>query len=259
MIVAADSEEDWAVVKRGSNKVWIVSLSERSAHDLVRGRLAITGAGGSDYLSYLKRRIADRIQHGAVQKTFFDDVTEIIKTEMIDFYGTHYTPLAHLEAHRYQEPSLIIGGVFGGVRGLWRTHGSTVVAMRMGYEAVGAGTVWARAVLDSNIAFLASEHAATLTACYAIYSAKERDGYCGKDTHLAALRPGEVLLEWADPDAIRAAENVFRKYDELQSEMLNAIVLPPKNALEIHADSKLATIRAELDAINFYPIFTQQS
>lgn len=129
----------------------------------------------------------------------------------------------------------------------------------MGYDAVGTGAVWARAVLDSSISFLASEHAATLTACYAVYSAKERDGYCGKDTHLASLRSESPVLDWADPAAIRAAEDVFRRYDELQALMLNAIVTPPKTPLNIAADQQLGDIRAELGAINFYPTRLQRN
>jgi hypothetical protein len=252
LIVAADSQETWGTIKRPSRKIHIGTMTRRARGSLFRGRIALTGAGGSNYLDYLQDRIIGGIQKKTSGK-LTNNVQRVTEAEMTDFYVNHYVPVAYMESHRDEEPGLIIGAVMGAERGLWRAVGNVVRHTQMGYEVVGIGEVWARAVLDSSVSFLSNEHAATLTACYAIYSAKEMDGYCGKDTHIASLRPVGKLLRWADPDAVLEAERVFRKYDELQEWMLNAIVTPPNRPVKFETDQKLAAIRADLNAIDFYP------
>jgi hypothetical protein len=139
----------------------------------------------------------------------------------------------------------------GNDRCLFRTHGSTVQRTEFGYEAVGSGSIWAKAVLSSSRQCLSDEHAAMLAACYAVFSAKERDGYCGKDTHIVSLRRDTRML-LPDQAAIRAVEDVFRRHDKLQAAMFDA-VLPSSEGRPISADKEIASIRAELNAIDLFP------
>lgn len=177
-----------------------------------------------------------------------------IGVEIAEFFESHFLPMAHLDSHVMLEPQLIIGVQFGAVHDLWRTFGSTVRHVPMGAVAVGTGASWARPVLDGGIRYLASEHAATLTACYAIFCAKERSDSCGKDTHVFSLRDeGRGLLARADRGSVRAAEEAFRKYDALQKDMLNAIIVPPRAPVSIAADPRLDEIRNTLCEIDLFP------
>lgn len=58
LIVGADSEEGWwgAGQTLESNKIAIGTLKHAVDRTTQRGRIAVTGAGGSDYLAYLKSR-----------------------------------------------------------------------------------------------------------------------------------------------------------------------------------------------------------
>jgi len=258
LIVAADSQEDWGLLKRGSQKIRVEPVIRRGT-EVLRGRIAIAGAGGSDYLEYLKSKIAHAVQQpsDASADSFVDDVESALEGEMTDFYDNHFAPVAHLDIHRDQEPSLIVAASLGGDRGLWRTHGSTVRRIAFGSDAVGSGAVWARMALDTIAWRVVKEHTATLAACYAIYLAKESDGYCGKETHIVALHETSPLMSPADPDAIRAAEAVFRRYSEMQEVALNYMFTPGVMPAKVETNKHLKAFRRQLSELNFYPVKRQ--
>jgi len=80
LIVAADSQEDWGLLKRGSQKIRVEPVIRRGT-EVLRGRIAIAGAGGSDYLEYLKSKIAHAVQQpsDASADSFVDDVESALR------------------------------------------------------------------------------------------------------------------------------------------------------------------------------------
>jgi len=170
------------------------------------------------------------------------------------FFLTEYAPLApQLDPQGYEEPQLLVAVQFGDRRELWQTYKGTVTRVLGGHAVVGAGQIHASAILDPTTMISINEHAATVATCYAIFAAKEKVSGCGKETRVFALRRGGEMLA-ADSKAIREAEDVFREYEVLQNDNLNALLASPKRGyVSTNADARQSEIRAKLNAIEFYP------
>lgn len=253
LILAADSQEGWGGPKRNTRKIEVAALKGRNK---LRGRLAVTGAGDSDYLAYLKSRITQQSSSLVLSASGFEDsIEDVIQSEMHDFFGAHFVPLAHLES-RDAQPELIVAARMRDRMGLWTTRGTTVRRVGVGGVAVGSGALWSRTVLDQDIAsYLPSLHSATVTACYAIFSAKEHAEGCGNDTDVVSLGSDDgSLLQVAIPEEVRRAEEVFRKYDAMQKGTLRTLVGSPlRPIVSNQAELRLSAMREELSQINFYP------
>src|SRR5260370_32733378 len=146
---------------------------------------------------------------------------------LVEFYEVNYLPFAVEAGNENMRTDLIIGAQYNDERALFRTFRNTMQrSFWAGIVTVGAGAFWAESATRNMIAFIAGETAATLTAAYAIFAAKEHTEVCGKETQLFALRSAGDLFVVAHREAIREAEAIFEKYEGLQRELLQGMVTP---------------------------------
>lgn len=206
LIVAADTQETFPSAKMEGQK--ILALNDQRAEPL--GCVAFTGAGDASYLDSLGQKILgvflDRTDISKPR-----DLGSAFEAEVGRFYRDHVLPFGDTRVDNEQlAVSTIIAYQRGGNRGLFRTSLSAL--KEYDHAAVGSGALHALTVMDPLRRRAMTTESALRLAALAVYRAKERDPFCGKQTHLALLRSNRFHV--VASDVIKRWENVFSEMDQ---------------------------------------------
>lgn len=254
-IIAADSQEGTGSpgdLKNSAAKISLRSSGFVREGKLVEKTLAVTGAGDSGYLDFLKQKLSDAF--GDDPDVSIASFEKYLKSELRTFYKEHVVPFPPAEWGYQLAVKLIVSAQIGNERRMWVTHMNSVRPVT-DFAAAGSGESWAKYAWKAFIPQLADEHTASIVAAYAVFVAKENAEGCGKDTKLVSM-PVNGFFKAATPEGIRTLETHFRSYEGMERvERWKAM----GQQIEENTDFRpvLQTLRSDLANVVLYPPLPQ--
>jgi hypothetical protein len=216
VVLAADTQvgqQDY--LKTGQTKIVI----GRDTDHPERGYMAVTGAGTVSYVDSIKTELLDLfMDNGDVA---MDEIEDQLKNRVKTFYSDHVLPFANYDYRERPDFSLLVAATRGNEWQLWATDKNTV-RRGIGYDAVGAGAMYANILLSRVSMSDLDVRAARLLAAYVIYHVKECVDGCGMGTHIVALRSGNVTL--STQEEVDAMDRVFADFDQVESATLHYVL-----------------------------------
>ena len=207
VVVAADSQETYGEVKSDTTKV-LTAFHTRAEEDEDDGAIAISGAGGSDYLAYIQQEITGAFR-GRPQDTL-QQFDKELRRLMKEFYKDHVIPFAAQRSNQHSV-ELVLGAQRRGDRRLWVTAESTVKACS--YGAVGSGRAYAESVLRKF--HVPDDSSADKLAAFAVFAAKQADLYCGGETIVAHI--SDNFFTGPSLGEVQRWESAFREYGKVDA------------------------------------------
>jgi hypothetical protein len=189
IVLAADTEESSGYLKSGQTK--IVGVLDTEAGRKSLGACLISGAGTSDYIDSLTYELADVFFYhpNLAGKDLKSEFGKCVKS----FYRDHIIPFAPFPEDERPDVRMLIAAYRGHDAQLLFTNRSTITQSAQ-YKAIGAGSVFAKILLDRL--FKSTKAVETqILAAYIVFMAKECVEGCGKFTTVATLHRSTVVQE----------------------------------------------------------------
>lgn len=219
VVLAADTQitsPDY--LKVGQGKVaWGVRRSLDTSHVFGVG---ITGSGSAAYVEYLQKEFIASFLERAESAASLEEMRELAKKEMYTFYSDHIIPFAPYGPNERPDVSMLLA-LRKGPRVALLITDKTTVTQSDHYAAVGAGTMYARILLDQFYTFGLRGTSAMVLAAYIVFQVKEYVDGCGKDTDVVCIGPHGV--NYLTRQKVKELERIFETYSKIEAGLLGYV------------------------------------
>jgi hypothetical protein len=224
MILASDTEISVGDDKYIERKIHTMSHSDSTGK---RGKIAITGAGDTDYLKSIYQELSDEFM--AHQSANADEVEGQIRKIVKGFYKEHIVPF-HDDPDGTPSMWLVVAACrdlcperehSGKWSRMWVTSRNKVRRVD-DFAAVGIGRTYAETLLG-RLRMPQKTETAMALAAYIIFLVKDRVRGCGKETEVVTLE-NKWLLSRLSAEKCRELEEVFRGYLSVEARLLHRVI-----------------------------------